>query len=137
MFCNQCEQTARGTGCTVSGVCGKKPEVAALQDLLIHALKGLSLYAHEGRRVGVVDEEVNRFTSEGLFATLTNVDFDPARFQVQIKRCAELTARLRDRVAAAGGNVQFTDSSASFQPAGNLEDLVRQGESVGLPYDHN
>jgi len=137
MFCNQCEQTARGTGCTVSGVCGKKPEVAGLQDLLIHALKGLSLYAHEGRRVGVVDEDVNRFTSEGLFATLTNVDFDPARFQVLIKRCAELTARLKDRVAAAGGNVRFTDSAASFEPSDDLDGLVRQGEAVGLPYDHN
>lgn len=55
MFCNQCEQTAKGTGCTVQGVCGKNPDVAALQDLLIYSLVGLSLYAHEGRKVGVTD----------------------------------------------------------------------------------
>ncbi|RJX22547.1 MAG: hydroxylamine reductase [Desulforudis sp.] len=126
MFCNQCEQTAKGIGCTVLGVCGKKPEVSALQDLLIHALKGLSLYAHEGRKVGVVDEAVNRFTSEGLFATLTNVDFDPARFQALISQCAELTAQIKEKVASAGGNVSF----------GDLDGLVRQGEAVGLPCDH-
>ena len=54
MFCNQCEQTAKGTGCTKIGVCGKQPEVAALQDLLVYALRGLSLYAVEGRKVGVI-----------------------------------------------------------------------------------
>jgi hydroxylamine reductase len=56
MFCYQCEQTAKGTGCTVLGVCGKKPEVAALQDLLLYTLMGLSQYAVEGRKVGVTDQ---------------------------------------------------------------------------------
>jgi hydroxylamine reductase len=60
MFCYQCEQTAKGEGCTKVGVCGKQPDVAALQDLLIYAIKGLSLYAVEGRKVGVSDPEVNR-----------------------------------------------------------------------------
>ena len=55
MFCFQCEQTSKGEGCTKIGVCGKKPEVAALQDLLIYAIKGLSQYAVEGRKVGVID----------------------------------------------------------------------------------
>lgn len=81
MFCNQCEQTAKGVACEVAGVCGKKPEIAALQDLLLYAVKGLSLYANEGFKVGVVDNKVNRFTCEAVFSTLTNVDFDPARFQ--------------------------------------------------------
>ena len=58
-------------------VCGKDPEVAALQDLLVYCLKGLSLYAQEARKAGTVDQEVNRFTVKGLFSTLTNVDFDP------------------------------------------------------------
>ena len=62
MFCYQCEQTAKGEGCTKVGVCGKESDVASLQDLLIYALKGLSLYAVEGRKVGVVDPEVNDFT---------------------------------------------------------------------------
>ncbi|MCJ7822972.1 MAG: hypothetical protein MUQ26_07865, partial [Armatimonadetes bacterium] len=53
MFCYQCEQTAKGTGCTVRGVCGKDPQTAALQDLLVYALKGLAMYAHRGRELGV------------------------------------------------------------------------------------
>ena len=81
MFCNQCEQTAKGTGCTKIGVCGKTEDVAGLQDLLTYALQGLALVAVEGRKVGVVDQAINRFTAEATFACLTNVDFDPLRFQ--------------------------------------------------------
>ncbi|MCL5057249.1 MAG: hydroxylamine reductase [Actinobacteria bacterium] len=136
MFCNQCEQTAKGTGCTVSGVCGKKPEVAALQDLLLHAVKGLSLYASEGRKVGVVDPEINSFTAEAVFSTLTNVNFDPSRFQMLINRCVDLAAGLKEKVARAGGNVSFTDPSAGFRPATDLAGLVSQGEEIGLALDH-
>ena len=80
MFCYQCEQTAKGQGCTKVGVCGKQPDVAALQDLLLYALKGLALYAVEGRRKGINEINVNVFTCEALFSTLTNVDFDAGRF---------------------------------------------------------
>jgi hydroxylamine reductase (hybrid-cluster protein) len=59
MFCSQCEQTAKGTGCTVQGVCGKPREVAALQDLLLYTLMGLAQVAVEGRKVGVSDKDVN------------------------------------------------------------------------------
>jgi hydroxylamine reductase len=81
MFCNQCEQTAKGTGCTKVGVCGKQPDVAALQDLLIYALQGLSQVTVQARAKGVSDPAVNRFINEGVFSTLTNVDFDPAVFR--------------------------------------------------------
>jgi hydroxylamine reductase len=90
MFCNQCEQTAKGKGCDTMCVCGKTPEVAALQDLLTHSVKGLSLLVHAGRKVGVVDSEVNRFSCEAIFSTLSNVDFDPARFVAMIERCDQL-----------------------------------------------
>ncbi len=85
MFCYQCEQAAKGEGCTVLGVCGKNAEVAALQDLLIYSLQGLSLVAVAGRKVGVSDRDVNAFTLEAAFSTLTNVDFDPDRL-VQLIR---------------------------------------------------
>ena len=98
MFCNQCEQTAKGKGCTIVGVCGKQPDVAALQDLLIYTVKGLSQVATEGRKVGVVDPEVNRFTCEAMFATLTNVDFDPERFVQFIQRSIELRDSLKEKV---------------------------------------
>lgn len=135
MFCHQCEQTARGTGCTVKGVCGKKPEVAALQDLLIHVLKGLSLYAVEGRKIGVVDADVNRFTSESLFSTLTNVNFDMARFAVYIWRGRDLTEILREKVGNAGGKVDFAHPSVFFKPSNNLRELIKQGEDTGYPWD--
>ena len=84
MFCYQCEQTAKGEGCTKIGVCGKTGEVAALQDLLIHAVIGLSQVAVEGAKQGVSDTAVNRFACEAIFSTLTNVNFDGDRFQTLI-----------------------------------------------------
>ncbi len=135
MFCYQCEQTAKGEGCTKIGVCGKQPDVAELQDLLIYALKGLSLYAVEGRKVGVVDNEINVFTCECVFSTLTNVDFDAERFVGLIKRCVELRDALKERVQAAGGKVDFSDGPATFEPAATLDGLVTQGEAVGIKSD--
>ena len=75
MFCFQCEQTVKGEGCTKLGVCGKKPEVAALQDLLLYTVKGISLYAVEGRKVGVEDAPANAFTCEALFFHLDQCEF--------------------------------------------------------------
>ena len=135
MFCYQCEQTAKGEGCTKIGVCGKPHEVATLHDLLVYALKGLSLYAVEGRKKGVNEHDVNVFTCEAAFSTLTNVDFDPERFVTLIHRTVALREELKEKVKAAGGNVAFPDGPATFRPGGSLEDLIRQGESVGLKSD--
>ena len=88
MFCFQCEQTARGKGCDYLGNCGKEPEVAALQDLIIHQAKGIGYLAHQARRMGRVDDEVNRYTLEALFTTVTNVNFDPERLVQWIRRAA-------------------------------------------------
>ena len=135
MFCYQCEQTAKGEGCTKGGVCGKPSDVAALQDLLIYALKGLSLYAVEGRKVGVNDHEVNLFTCEAIFSTLTNVDFDPERFVALISRCVKLRDQLKEKVSSAGGKVDSSEAAADFKPEATLEGLVKQGEKVGVKSD--
>jgi hydroxylamine reductase len=135
MFCYQCEQTAKGEGCTKVGVCGKDADVAALQDLLIYALKGLSQVAVEGRKVGVVEKGVNVFTVQALFATLTNVDFDAQRFVELIDRCVELREDLKKKIKAAGGKVEFAAGPAAFQPAKDLNGLVDQGTKVGLKSD--
>src|SRR5512143_2208122 len=95
MFCYQCEQAAKGVGCTVQGVCGKNPEVAALQDLLIYSLQGLGQVAVEGRKVGVSDKEVNVSTVKAAFSTLTNVDFDPERFVKLIRQSVDLREGLK------------------------------------------
>jgi len=132
MFCYQCEQTAKGTGCTVQGVCGKSPEVAALQDLLLYSLMGLSQIAVEGRKVGVSDNDVNVFTVKAAFSTLTNVDFDPDRFMDLIRQSTTLREKLKTQVDSAGGNVGWSDGPAAFLPKNSLDDLVKQGEQVGI-----
>jgi hydroxylamine reductase len=132
MFCYQCEQTAKGTGCTVQGVCGKVPEVAALQDLLLYTLMGLGQVAVEGRKFGVSDADVNAFTVKASFSTLTNVDFDPDRFATLIGQAAEKRDRLKAKVKSAGGAITALGKAAHFMPAKTIEDLVKQAETVGL-----
>ncbi len=131
MFCYQCEQTAKGEGCTKIGVCGKSADVAALQDLLIYGLKGLSLVAVEARKLKLDLTEVNLFTLKATFSTLTNVDFDPARLAELIARCVALRDGLKNRVKQAGGPADFRHDAAAFVPAANLEELVAQGEKTG------
>jgi len=132
MFCYQCEQTAKGEGCTKVGVCGKQPDVAALQDLLVYTLCELSLYAEEGRKAGIIDRDINVFTIEALFGTLTNVDFDPDRFVVLINKSVALRDSLKARIKAAGLNTEDIERIANFIPDTTLEGLVRQGESKML-----
>ena len=134
MFCFQCEQTANEKGCTKFGVCGKSPEVAALQDLLIYALKGLSQVAIEAREYEITDEEVNIFTCKALFSTLTNVNFDPNRFVELIKKTVELRDSLRKKVENAGGIIKST-GPASFVPKNTVKELIEQGRLVGIKSD--
>ena len=93
MFCYQCQETAKGTGCTLAGVCGKKEDVAQMQDVLIYVLKGLSVYATEGRKKGIENEEVNKFIFDGLFMTITNANFDKKRFYEKIAAGIQLRAK--------------------------------------------
>jgi hydroxylamine reductase len=137
MFCYQCEQTAKGQACTVLGVCGKQPEVAALQDLLIYSLQGLAQVAGAGRGVGISDRAVNVFTVEAMFSTLTNVDFDPERFVQLINRSVELREALKQKVKAAGGPADFPPGPATFKPAGAMEGLLKQAEAATLQPDPN
>ena len=93
MFCYQCSQTARGTGCTVKGVCGKEPIVARLQDNLLFAIKGISAYLYHARELGYTDPEVDAFIEKGFFSTLTNVNFDPAEFLNLAVKAGEMNIR--------------------------------------------
>ncbi len=131
MFCFQCEQTAKGEGCDKIGVCGKQPEVAELQDVLVYAMKGLAQVANEGRKVGVRDPKIDHFACEALFSTLTNVDFDPERFVTLINQCVDFREQLKKKVDAAGGWSDFTSGPATFSPASTIDELVAQGENFG------
>ena len=129
MFCYQCEQTAKGTGCTVYGVCGKPPEVAALQDLLVYAVKGLSMVAHRARSLGVKDHESDVFILEALFSTVTNVNFDPERLAGLIRKAATLRDKAKGLYAQAsrkaGKSVDPWDGPAAWTPAADTAGLLR------------
>jgi hydroxylamine reductase len=123
MFCFQCEQATRGTGCTVIGVCGKQPDVAALQDLLVYTLKGIAFWADKACAKGVKDQEIDRFMIDGLFTTVTNVDFDAVE-----------GVRLRDKAKQLCGAYDGPVPAAAQDwvlPA-SIEEQVKLGQLHGV-----
>jgi hydroxylamine reductase len=136
MFCYQCEQTAKGTGCTIRGVCGKDAETAALQDLLVHATKGISMYAHRARQLGVKDREVDVFIVEAMFSTVTNVNFDPERLSSLLHRAAELRDKIRglyeEACRRSGRQAEKLAGPAAWKPASDVAGLLKQAEEVSI-----
>lgn len=136
MFCYQCEQTAKGTGCTKGGVCGKNPDVAALQDLLVHAAKGISQYAHRARKLGAASRDVDVFTLEALFSTVTNVDFDPARLQSLLLKAASIRDKAKalyeDACRKQGKTPEKVTGPAEWKPAADIAGLAAQGVKVSI-----
>jgi hydroxylamine reductase len=136
MFCYQCEQTAKGRGCDQMGVCGKEPEAANLQDLLVYASKGISQYAHRARRLGASNKEVDIFVTEALFTTVTNVNFDAANLEKMVRRAEAVkqTARkmYEDACRAAGKQAEKLEGPAQWTPAANLSGLLQQAEAAGI-----
>ncbi len=136
MFCYQCEQAGKGTGCVLSGICGKDPETAALQDLLIHAAQGISQYAHRARKLGVKDHATDVFVTGALFTTVTNVNFDPARLETMLRRAAMIRDEMKARYEAAcmknGAQPEKLAGAAEWQPAADLVGLVMQGHELIL-----
>ncbi len=136
MFCYQCEQTAKGTGCTLHGVCGKDPETAVLQDLLLYATKGLSMYAHRLRNLGIINKNIDVFAIEALFSTVTNVNFDPERLKVLIDRAANLRDKARkiyeEACRKSGTAAEDLKGPAVWVPASDIQGLIRQGENISI-----
>jgi len=136
MFCYQCEQTAGGTGCTRHGVCGKDPDTAALQDLLVHTVEGVSQYAHRARQLGAADREIDVFVVKALFTTVTNVNFDPERVADWVRRAASVRDKARglyeQACEKAGRTPETLDGPAALQPAEGLADLVQQGRALTI-----
>ena len=97
MFCRQCEQTAKGTGCTFLGVCGKDDRTAALQDLLIHVIEGVAVWGEKTRQFGIKDDVLDRFISEALFTTITNVNFDPDIIASLVKEAYDLKEKTKQK----------------------------------------
>ena len=129
MFCNQCEQSAKG-GCRKIGVCGKDPVTDLLQDLLIYALAGLGEAALKAKEKGIDTEEADAFSCEAIFSTLTNVNFDPARIEEYIRKAVQLRENLKKEA-----NVELETKAAGFQPASTVDGLLKQAEEVELSFD--
>ncbi|MFH0797400.1 MAG: hydroxylamine reductase [Candidatus Omnitrophota bacterium] len=138
MYCRQCEQTAEGKGCTISGVCGKNPEAAKLQDLIVHGLKGIAVYGRLARELGVIDSEADRFIKECLFITITNVNFDPAKLEKVVWKTYQIKEEIKKRFLEAYRQKEGKDFTgklpepADWVPAGSGEELLKQAEAVGI-----
>jgi len=136
MFCYQCEQTARGTGCTTAGVCGKDAATATLQDLLIHAAKGIAMWGHRAAALGAANGRVDRFVTEALFTTVTNVNFDADRLEGRIRDGAVVLARAREMYEGAckeqGVKPETPGGPAAFVPAADRAGLLAQGVEAGI-----
>ncbi len=140
MFCYQCEEATGGTGCTVRGVCGKSPEVAALQDLVIHLLKGMSIYATRARALGLSDDAGEELTARGLFATITNVSFDPEQLQALGQEILGHRDALRQQVEEAQGGPVSEDlpEAATWTPqSDSLDAWIGYGAQVGILANDN
>ena len=136
MFCYQCEQTSQMSGCTAFGVCGKDPETAALQDLLLYACRGISAYAHRARAHEARDIAIDRFVMDALFTTVTNVNFDPARLQGLLNEAGEKLQAARALYLSACQAAKATpvslNGATQWTPAPQLNDLIHAGETIGL-----
>lgn len=132
MFCYQCEQTAGGKGCTKLGVCGKTPEIANLQDLLIYQLKGISFYARHILDSGLnVDKSVVSFIENCLFTTLTNVNFNVDDHVHLLKQSQDIKNNLKNIV----GTTDYITPSAAYELLETKADMLRDAPMAGIMYD--
>jgi len=134
MFCWQCEQTSKGQGCSTFGVCGKSPEVANLQDLLIYTLRGLSQLTIEARKLGVTDENLDLFISEAAFVTLTNVNFDPEGIIQYLNTAIVKRENLKKQIQAKGGKTNLGPATEIVLEK-TQADMVQQGKKYGIQTD--
>ena len=132
MFCYQCQETAKGTGCTVRGVCGKTSDVANLQDLLLFILKGIAHYRVQLRALDAVDHSADRFILDGLFMTITNANFDKQRFVEKIKEAIKLREQLKQTFLDKGGKPEKITFEGAFWTANTLEEMESKAGFVGV-----
>lgn len=152
MFCYQCSQTVRGTGCTVKGVCGKEPTVARLQDNLLIATKGMAAYLYHARELGYTDTEVDAFLERVFYSTFTQVNFDAENFVELALEAGEMNMRTMRLLKKAHietygepeptevqtGTVKGRGIIATGHGLKALEELLKQTEGTGINvYSHS
>lgn len=137
MFCYQCQETAKGEGCIIKGVCGKSSDVANLQDLLIYILKGISLYSIEARELGVENDRANTFVMDALFNTITNANFDKNFFIDRVKESFEVRDEIKKEFVNAGGDLDKINHDAAVWSADNNDQIIAKSETVGILQTEN
>ena len=131
MFCCQCQEAAKGEGCTVKGVCGKEPETADLQDLLVYLTKGISIYTTEAKELGVDTPKADEFVMRSLFMTITNANFDDDAFVVQIEKALEIRDKVRAKAEEAGAEFGDDLHDAAIWSADTEAEFMKKADEVG------
>ncbi len=132
MFCYQCQEASKGTGCTIVGVCGKTPEVSDLQDLLVYQLKGISLYTTRLRTAGIEIPLANKFVTDSLFMTITNANFDYKRFVAKINEGFEIRESAKQALITAGIEIADLDTDLTNWTAANPLEMEAKAASIGV-----
>jgi hydroxylamine reductase len=136
MFCFQCQETAKNTGCTVKGMCGKPEETANLQDLLIFVLRGIAVYGEKLKELGKPDRTNDQFVLQGLFATITNANWDDARFEGMIREGLARRDKLKETFLAAYKAKTGNEFSEPLPDAatwsGEMADFAEKARTVGV-----
>jgi len=132
MFCYQCQEAAKGTGCTVMGMCGKDETVSNLQDLLIYAAKGVAIFSHEANKYKDFNEESGKYLMEALFMTITNANFDPIVITDKIKEGLKLRSKLKNIVYDLGYSPSLASHDAANWSAETEAEFTAKAETVGI-----
>jgi len=132
MFCYQCQETARNSGCTIQGVCGKTADVANLQDLLVFLCKGISMYSVPLREMGVENSEVNKFITDSLFMTITNANFDKDRFVARVRQAIVIRDAVRAVFMSKGGDIKEITFEGAFWASDKLEEMEEKATQIGV-----
>ncbi len=137
MFCFQCQETAKNTGCTIKGMCGKPEETANLQDLLIYVLRGIAVYGEKAKELGILDKETGLFVAQALFTTITNANWDNDRFVAMIKEALKFREALKDKFLGAYKEKSGKDFDEKLHHSAtwfsdNADEFNEKAKSVGV-----
>lgn len=132
MFCFQCQETAKGTGCTIAGVCGKKDNVANMQDLLVFVTKGISFFTTRLRELGIETDGAGKFVVDNLFMTITNANFDFDRFVVRVREGLKLRDELKEKYLKAGGSIPADVHESATWTGNTVEEFEAKNVSIGV-----
>ncbi|KGE18352.1 hydroxylamine reductase [Paenibacillus wynnii] len=132
MFCYQCQEAAKGTGCTIQGVCGKTSDVANLQDLLLYTLKGISVFAVKGRELGLRNAASEKFIIESMFATITNANFDRDGFIARVREGVALRDQWKTQLSSLEVTIPLSNHDAALWVPGTEVEIDEKAASVGV-----